>query len=761
MYCRCNYKIKPYNHTFNYSGGIIMAEMASVLEPHKSVLKERRGKGWEKAIYKLRSHFLWLFFAIIIIGAIFNYMSIIQRPVISDTKISDEYGRVKEVYKRIIFSNWHHVFSIASVIFYTTGISVFITVFVSNKIESYERRKFEIKVAELQNSIAKSAFESVYNMLMPDELFKCIQDEIMHKKVVRKNAYWDYRFEITNDNKIICERKFSYQLENIGRSKTENPVEMSFTHDDDSVSKLIYAISKHRDRTISTYNVDKPEDHFGLDIRKEANRTTVKFKGDIHPGTENCLFVSNIIRKEYTSFIQEVFFTRLPTIDGTLLIQYPNTLTLNFIPSTSSEFKKHEDPPFHDKKIVIYQFQGGVLPKQGFAFMLNRKKTEESNIASLKTISKHFTHKLRNVFGTVLSASDDLLLSKELDAYVKNQVLEIYQSGERALKIMDDIESLEYKRTSGFEQINLSIVVHDLLVSNEFKLWKKNHPSLDLTSQFDPNTFNTRGDIETIKKTILLLFEYIYNRDHNEEKAIEISLKNTYVDQPFKCYHEVDIGEYVLFRITNSNLHIDKEELKKCFDPFPTDVHFNDATGLEMNIILNNMKIHSGCCSLRSDAKGTTFELYFPVYRHGVITTIPSVPLPTLMGRKEKILVVDDEMKELNRARDLLNALDYRSVLANSGAEAIDLFKTNNTFDLVILDMVMPNGLNGTDTYEKIISINPGQKALIVSGYPEEHIRDDIKKAKRFGAGRYLRKPYLFQEFGKALKEELHGPVET
>ena len=64
----------------------------------------------------------------------------------------------------------------------------------------------------------------------------------------------------------------------------------------------------------------------------------------------------------------------------------------------------------------------------------------------------------------------------------------------------------------------------------------------------------------------------------------------------------------------------------------------------------------------------------------------------------------------------------------------------------------MPRGINGRETYEEIIKICPGQKAIIASGFAET---GEVKKAQRLGAGKYIKKPYTLQKLAVAAKEEL------
>jgi len=64
----------------------------------------------------------------------------------------------------------------------------------------------------------------------------------------------------------------------------------------------------------------------------------------------------------------------------------------------------------------------------------------------------------------------------------------------------------------------------------------------------------------------------------------------------------------------------------------------------------------------------------------------------------------------------------------------------------------MNPGINGFETYKRILEFHPGQKALIVSGFSEtEH----VKEAQRLGAGACVRKPFLLEKIGKAVRDEL------
>ncbi|MBN2123138.1 MAG: response regulator transcription factor [Deltaproteobacteria bacterium] len=66
--------------------------------------------------------------------------------------------------------------------------------------------------------------------------------------------------------------------------------------------------------------------------------------------------------------------------------------------------------------------------------------------------------------------------------------------------------------------------------------------------------------------------------------------------------------------------------------------------------------------------------------------------------------------------------------------------------------MIVDPEMDGLETYKRFVEVQPGQKAVIASGYSEtEH----VKEVQRLGAGQYIRKPYSLEKIGMAVRAEL------
>jgi CheY-like chemotaxis protein len=131
--------------------------------------------------------------------------------------------------------------------------------------------------------------------------------------------------------------------------------------------------------------------------------------------------------------------------------------------------------------------------------------------------------------------------------------------------------------------------------------------------------------------------------------------------------------------------------------------------------------------------------------------TEKTADLETYTGRGESLLVVDDVQEQRELASSMLGSLGYQVESVASGEAAIEHIR-NKKADLVVLDMIMDPGMDGMETYRRILEIHPKQKAIIVSGFSET---DRVRKAQELGAGAFVRKPYILEKIGIAVRKEL------
>ncbi len=129
----------------------------------------------------------------------------------------------------------------------------------------------------------------------------------------------------------------------------------------------------------------------------------------------------------------------------------------------------------------------------------------------------------------------------------------------------------------------------------------------------------------------------------------------------------------------------------------------------------------------------------------------PALSAEGYKGRGESLLVVDDAEEQREIASQILKKLGYSVRSVSSGEEAVQYMKDNSA-GLLLLDMMMDPGIDGLETYKRILELCPKQKAIIVSGFSET---ERVREAQKIGAGTYIRKPYLLEVIGRAVRDEL------
>ena len=335
---------------------------------------------------------------------------------------------------------------------------------------------------------------------------------------------------------------------------------------------------------------------------------------------------------------------------------------------------------------------------------------------------------------------------------LRKPIVTIQKSGEKAANIVQDLLTLARRGVAVTEVLNLNHIVSEYIRSPEHEKLKLFHPEVQLETDLETDLINILGSPVHMSKTIMNLVSNAAEAMPYGGK-IFISTENRYIDGPIRGYDNIEEGDYVALMVSDTGVGISSEDMERIFEPFYTKkVMGRSGTGLGMAVVWGTVKDHNGHIDIQStQGKGTTVTLYFPVTRKELPKDKSVSSIEDYLGKGESILVVDDVKEQREVAAGILNRLGYSVTSVSSGEEAVDYMKSNSA-DLLVLDMIMEPGIDGLETYKKILEFHPGQRAIIVSGFSET---ERVKEAQRLGAGDYLRKPYLLEKIGLAIRAEL------
>jgi len=215
-------------------------------------------------------------------------------------------------------------------------------------------------------------------------------------------------------------------------------------------------------------------------------------------------------------------------------------------------------------------------------------------------------------------------------------------------------------------------------------------------------------------------------------------------------------GRFVCLEVTDTGCGMSPETLNRIFEPFFSTKEVGRGTGLGLATVYGIVEQHGGWLEVASRVGvGTTFKAFFPVVSK-TAQTLEDTSLCTrgVTGGKETILLVEDEPDLRELVREILQSYSYKVVSAANGVEALRLWDQNDgRFDLLLTDLVMPEGMNGRELVIQLRQRQPDLKVIYTSGYnaamaeTERNHRD----------GLFLAKPYRPPALAKLVRDCLDG----
>lgn len=403
-------------------------------------------------------------------------------------------------------------------------------------------------------------------------------------------------------------------------------------------------------------------------------------------------------------------------------------------------------------EFVSHQIAGVIVRKreEEEKATLKEKLSLSEKMEAIGRLAGGVAHDLNNVLSAIVSYPELMLMKLPEDSPFRKPLLTMKRSGQRAAAIVQDLLTLARRGVEIREVVNWNEIIKEYMKSPVFERIKLRHRKIKINVELDDDLLNIEGSPVHLTKALMNLISNAAEA-MPEGGTLTITTNNLY---PRGEFDASEVTDFVVLTVSDTGVGIARKDLKRIFEPFYTRKEMGiSGTGLGMTIVWNTMQDHGGYINMWSKVgKGSHFELYIPATaKSPEAMGSGHVNVAALMGNGERILVVDDVLEQREIVTVLLNELGYWVESAGSGEEAVEYLKTNDV-DLLLLDMIMETGMDGLDTYKKILNMKPGTKAIIASGFSETN---RVRKAIKMGAATYIAKPYTLEKIGAAIKKEL------
>jgi signal transduction histidine kinase/CheY-like chemotaxis protein/HAMP domain-containing protein len=382
---------------------------------------------------------------------------------------------------------------------------------------------------------------------------------------------------------------------------------------------------------------------------------------------------------------------------------------------------------------------------------LEAQLLQSQKMESVGQLAAGVAHDFNNMLTIIQGHSGMLMAKPNLPPEMFDSAQAVYFASERAASLTRQLLMFSRKNVIQRKELDLRDVV-----SNMIKLLKR------LLGETVTLEFNRPDELPAVLADAGMLEQIIMNLAVNARDAmprggtLTINLSPTEVTPVFKQMHpEARVGSFVCLRVSDTGMGMDESIISHIFEPFFTTKEVGKGTGLGLATVYGIVKQHDGWIEVTSEiGKGSVFHVFFPATNTPAETTKrDSDPAAFLRGGDETILIVEDEPVLREMAHLILNECGYRIHDAATGPEALEVWNREaGAIDLLLTDMVMPEGVSGVELAEMLLLKKPELKVIFASGYTVDEVSEAFLEKNN---ARFLQKPYTRVSLARIVRQAL------
>jgi CheY-like chemotaxis protein/two-component sensor histidine kinase len=209
----------------------------------------------------------------------------------------------------------------------------------------------------------------------------------------------------------------------------------------------------------------------------------------------------------------------------------------------------------------------------------------------------------------------------------------------------------------------------------------------------------------------------------------------------------VNPGDYVMISVADTGTGMSDEVRNRAFEPFFTTKEAGKGTGLGLSMVYGFAQQSGGVVTIDSEiGKGTTFRIYLPRAQHRLENTEDAANQSQRdAGPPSRILVVDGDSAVRTVTATLVRTFGHEVIESASGEAAVDFLERDGRFDLMIIDLAMPN-MHGGELATRARRLVPAVPMLFVTDYSE------TRRIRGITQDHMLKKPFRQAELAEKLR---------
>ncbi|SHO42701.1 ATP-binding protein [Desulfopila aestuarii] len=376
---------------------------------------------------------------------------------------------------------------------------------------------------------------------------------------------------------------------------------------------------------------------------------------------------------------------------------------------------------------------------------LEQQLNQAQKMEALGNLAGGIAHDFNNILAAILGFAELSCLKCEPHSELHGNLKKIIGAGQRARNLISQILVFSRRTDSPQEILTLATVVDEAL-----HLMRVSLPAnIRIETVLDPD-IRIKGDSTRLHQVIMNLTTNGAQAIGDRSGTLKIALRDDSINGQQAGISVLQPGRYCCLEISDDGPGIPDEILPRIFEPFFTTKQSGKGTGMGLAVVHGIVHNHGGAIIVDSTVGvGTTFSIYLPQTEEGIIEIDKLSDTPT--GSGQTIVLVDDEIQVLDMGKSILEGLGYKVMSFNKPKEAIAFLQEENSIDLVITDLTMPE-MSGVELANSLKVLYPSLPIMLWTGYKDDIASESLKENL---IHRILQKPFHLEDLAQAVSQVL------
>jgi len=345
-------------------------------------------------------------------------------------------------------------------------------------------------------------------------------------------------------------------------------------------------------------------------------------------------------------------------------------------------------------KVPLFDSKNQITGLIGLGLDITERKQLEAQLRhsqkleSITRLTGGIAHDFNNILGAIFGSVDMILMNVPEDHPARRFANIILDKGQKAADLVKQMMAYSRQQQLNMKPLNINKTIEDLSMLLGSAVEERINLKLKLANDLSP----INGDKTAIDQIVMNL---CINATDAMKEGGKLTVRTENLENVDKYVNQlpnIELGEYVLLRITDTGHGIEPDNIEQIFEPFFTTKDVGEGTGLGLSMVFGLVKQLKGYISCKSKVgQGTTFEVFFPVVDKLQTTKKREHTNTQLYHGSGTIMVVEDEKDLIDILEVMLTELNYDIVTASNGVTALQLYRdAGKQIDLVISDIIMP-----------------------------------------------------------------------